>query len=162
LATAQVAREDPLAFAVAHRGRQPVERGVKLALPSGFDAVEADQIRHPSLPVLAGWLDTQALRGGHLVQLVVVEGAPPDGGSALFSRAPALAHELVIRTDAESPPAFDGLASYTLLRNGEPVARMIERPLGDRTLLLIAAPLEALDQGAELYAAIVRDAARVE
>lgn len=156
-AAVKVTREDPLGFAAAHRDQRPIERGVRLALPASFAQVHArEDRRHPALPVFPGWLDTQALRGGHLVELVVVEGsfkkAADQPGAALFALEPALAHELVIRPD-------DG-GGYTLQRNGEAIARVLERDLGDRTLLLIAAPPSALDQAAPLYEAILADAAR--
>ncbi|MDC0671198.1 rhomboid family intramembrane serine protease [Nannocystis radixulma] len=157
-AAAQVAREDPIAFAVAHRERRVVEHGVALALPASFEHVDAGERRHPLLPVFAGWLDTQALRGGHLVQFVVVEDAPAEG-SALFVLAPNLAHELVVRPEAAPAPAFAGFANYTLQRNGEAIARVVERRLGTRALLLLAAPEAALDPAPELYAAILGDAA---
>jgi membrane associated rhomboid family serine protease len=156
----QVAREDPIAFALAHRDRRVVEHGVALALPASFERVEADQLRHPLLRVFSGWLDTQALRGGHLIQLVVVEAAPAEGSSALFELDPSLARELVIRPEDAPAPAFGpGLTHSTLQRNGEPIARVVERRLGDRTLLLLAAPPAALEPAAGLYAAILGDAA---
>lgn len=151
-AAVKVTREDPIAFARAHRDVRPVEQGVQLALPASFEQVPTRiEHLHPALPVFPGWLDTQALRGGHLVELVVVEGAHPPDGAALFALDPALAHELVVRPE-------DG--GYTLQRNGETVARVHERGLGDRTLLLIAAPPEALDQADSLYRELLADAAR--
>ena len=48
----------------------------------------------------------------------------------------------------------------TLQRNGEAVARVIERPLapGGPTVVLVAAPPEAFEQAPQLYAPIVADA----
>lgn len=159
LAAAQVAREDPIAFTAAHRDRRAVERGVVLALPASFERVEADQRRYPLLQVFEGWLDTQALRGGHLVEFVVVDD-PPAEGSALFKLAPALALELVIRPEDAPAPAFAAFANYTLQRNGESVARVVERRLDGRAVLLLAAPPTALDPAPGLYSAILADATR--
>lgn len=154
-AAAQVTREDPLAFALAHRDLERVEHGVALALPASFEPIPTRQDHlHPALPVFPGWLDTQALRGGHLVQLVVAEGAHKAEGDALFALDPALAHELVVRPDERG--------GVTLQRNGETIARAQGRDLGDRTLLLIAAPPEALDQAGALYQAILDDARRAD
>lgn len=158
LAAVKVAREDPIAFAAAHRDHPAVEGGVALALPASFERVEADARRHPAMRVFPGWLDGQALRGGHLVEFLVAEGLTDADGPALFALDPTLARELVIRPEDDPAPAFAGFANYTLQRNGEPIARLIERRLGDRALLLLAAPPSALDQAAELYAAILSDA----
>lgn len=168
VAGVRVAREDPVGFAAAHRDRRPLERGVRLSLPASFEPVRAvGERRHPAMPVFPGWIDTQALRGGHLVELVVVEAAAPPEGSALFVLDPALAHELVVRHDGAAPPGFGetlegSLTSYTLQRNGEAAARVVERRLGEAgpTLVLLAAPPAALEQAPGLYARIVADAAR--
>nr|WP_276603414.1 rhomboid family intramembrane serine protease [Nannocystis pusilla] len=158
LGAVQVAREDPIAFAAAHRDRRVSENGVALALPASFERVEAEDRRHPLLKVFPGWLDTQALRGGYLVQFVVVPDAPAEG-SALFALAPALARELVIRPEDAPAPAFAGFVNYTLQRNGETIARVVERRLGDHAVLLLAAPASALDPAPALYSAILGDAA---
>lgn len=161
LGAVQVAREDPIAFAAAHRDRRVSENGVALALPASFERVEADDRRHPLLKVFPGWLDTQALRGGYLVQFVVVPDAQAEG-SALFALAPALARELVIRPEDAPAPAFAGFVNYTLQRNGETIARVVERRLGDHAVLLLAAPASALDPAPALYSAILGDAALAE
>lgn len=158
LGVVQVTREDPIAFAAAHRDRRVSDNGVALALPASFERVEADDRRHPLLKVFPGWLDTQALRGGYLVQFVVVPDAPAEG-SALFALAPALAHELVIRPEDAPAPAFAGFVNYTLQRNGETIARVVERRLGAHAMLLLAAPATALDPAPALYSAILGDAA---
>ncbi|MDC0719468.1 rhomboid family intramembrane serine protease [Nannocystis bainbridge] len=161
LGAVQVSREDPIAFAAAHRELRVVENGVALALPTSFERVEAGERRHPLLQVFPGWLDTQALRGGHLVEFVVVPDAPAEG-SALFVLAPALAHELVLRPEADPEAAFAGFTNYTLQRNGETIARLVERRLGDHAVLLLAAPAAALDPAAALYSAILGDAVRAD
>ncbi|WP_434415475.1 rhomboid family intramembrane serine protease [Nannocystis pusilla] len=158
LGVVQVTREDPIAFAAAHRDRRVSENGVALALPASFERVEADDRRHPLLKVFPGWLDTQALRGGYLVQFVVVPDAPAEG-SALFALAPSLARELVIRPEDAPAPAFADFVNYTLQRNGETIARVVERRLGDHAVLLLAAPATALDPAPALYSAILGDAA---
>nr|WP_276600028.1 MULTISPECIES: rhomboid family intramembrane serine protease [unclassified Nannocystis] len=158
LGVVQVTREDPIAFAAAHRDLRVNENGVALALPASFERVEADDRRHPLLKVFPGWLDTQALRGGYLVQFVVVPDAPAEG-SALFVLAPTLARELVIRPEDAPAPAFADFVNYTLQRNGETIARVVERRLGDHAVLLLAAPAAALDPALALYSAILGDAA---
>lgn len=159
-AAARVPREDPIGHARAHRDLRPVEHGVRLALPTSFEQVHAvGERRHPLVPVFAGFLDTQALRAGYLVEVIVAEGPPKDGESALFRLDAKLAHELVVRPDGDAPPALREFGGYTLQRNGESIARVVERTVGERTVLLLAAPPSALDQAPELYAAILADAA---
>jgi membrane associated rhomboid family serine protease len=153
----KVAREDPTGFALAHRERHPTDNGVRLSLPASFEAVAAGAVYHPAVPVFASWLDRQALRGGHVVQLTVVEGSFPADGSAFFALDPALSRELVAVPDPSH--VLGEFTEYTLQRNGETVARVVERPVGDRTVLLIATPPSALEQAPELYAAILADAA---
>ncbi|HEY0133585.1 MAG TPA: hypothetical protein VGB85_05880, partial [Nannocystis sp.] len=135
----------------------------------------AGERRHALLPVYQGWLDAQALRGGALVQIMVVEGNHDAGGagssgSALFRVDPGLLRELAVRDDAElsadaraTLDAGGPWSTYTLQRNGDAVARVIERPLspGGPTVVLVAAPPLAFEQAPALYARIVADAQRV-
>ena len=165
----RVAQEDPIGFAAAHRDQAVRERGVALALPLSFARVgTAGERRHPLMPVYQGWLDVQALRGGALVQVMVLEGGTAAGTSALFRIDPGLLRELAIREDGEigaGPRALLDAAgpwsTYTLQRNGEAVARVIERPLapGGPTVVLVAAPPTALEQAPGLYVSLVADAA---
>lgn len=165
----RVAREDPIGFAAAHRDQAVRERGVALALPLSFARVgTAGERRHPLMPVYQGWLDVQALRGGALVQVMVLDGGTTAGTSALFRLDPGLLRELAIREDGEigagSRAQLDAAgpwSTYTLQRNGEAVARVIERPLapGGPTVVLVAAPPTALDQAPGLYVPLVADAA---
>jgi hypothetical protein len=181
-ATYQVAQEDPIGFAADHRERQAPVFGVSLALPRSFAPVSAaGQRQHPLLPVFQGWIDTQALRGGALVQALVIEGGPMPGGSALFRIDAGLQRELVVREDAAIPEAARAVLdsamtgwslylpgeapawkTYTLQRNGEAVARVIERAFGavGPTVLLVVAPASAHEQAPGLYAQIVADASR--
>ena len=48
--------------------------------------------------------------------------------------------------------------SYLVQRNGQAVARVVERPLGERTVALVAAPPEALALAPVLYASILVEA----
>ncbi|MBA3545848.1 MAG: hypothetical protein H0T76_05135, partial [Nannocystis sp.] len=171
VAAYRVAQEDPIGFALAHRDQAARERGAGLALPLSFTRVgAAGERRHVLMPVYQGWLDVQALRGGAMVQVMVVQGGTATGTSALFRVDPGLLRELAIRDDAEigdeARALLDRLAgaggwsTYTLQRNGEAVARVIERPLapGGPTVVLVAAPPAAFEQAPELYARIVAEA----
>lgn len=155
-----VSREDPIAYALAHRLERPLQHEVRLALPLSFEPVRAvGERRHPALPVLPGFVDVEALRLGHLIQVLVATDAPDDG-TAIFRLDESLARSLVVRRDDAAPAPLDAFPSYTLQLNGEAVARVVERGLGDRRVLLLAAPPEALEQAPELYAAILADARR--
>lgn len=168
VAAVQVGREDPIGFAVHHRETRPPERGVTLTLPRSFERVSTGgERRHPLLPVYQGWIDMQALRGGALVQVMVLEGGATPQASALIRLDPQLERELVIREDAAVDPAVRAIldasgawSTYTLQRNGESVARVIERQLGavGPTVVLVVAPGLAIDQAPGLYAQIVADA----
>jgi hypothetical protein len=111
----------------------------------------------------------QALRGGALVQVMVLEGGSSPQSSALIRLDPQLSRELVVREDAgldagsrAALAGVEGLSTYTLQRNGVAVGRVIERSFGavGPTVVLVAAPGEALEQAPRLYAQIVADAAR--
>lgn len=169
----RVAQEDPIGFALANREARPAERGVVVTLPQSFERVgAAGERRHALLPVYQGWLDAQALRGGALVQVLVVEGTSAAGGSALFRVDPGLVRELVVRTgdelsgeareiaDTSGAGVAGAWTTYVLLRNGEAVARVIERRLGEAgpTVVLVAAPPLAFEQAPGLYARLVADA----
>jgi len=170
VAAYRVAQEDPIGFALAHREARPAERGAVLVLPQSFERVgAAGERRHVLLPVYQGWIDAQALRGGALVQVLVVEGPASAGSSALFRVDPGLLRELVVREDdtvsAEARTLLDAAgpwSTYTLQRNGEAVARVIERPLtpAGPTVVLVAAPPLAFEQAPSLYARLVADAQR--
>ncbi len=169
VAAYRVAQEDPIGFAVAHRDQAVRERGAGLALPLSFTRVgAAGERRHALMPVYQGWLDVQALRGGALVQVMVVQSGSTAGTSALFRVDPGLLRELAIREDEEIGDEARALlraggewSTYTLQRNGEAVARVIERPLapGGPTVVLVAAPPAAFEQAPQLYARIVAEAA---
>lgn len=169
----RVGQEDPIGFALVHREPRPAERGAIVALPQSFERVgAAGERRHASLAVYQGWIDAQALRGGALVQIMVVEGVGSSGSSALFRVDPGLLRELTIRSDDGLDPAAREIvagasgswSTYTLQRNGEAVARVIERRLAESgpTVLLLAAPPLALDQAPTLYARVVADAVLAE
>lgn len=169
VAAVQVGQEDPIGFAAHHVERKPPEFGVSLQLPHSFESVTGtEERRHSLLPVYKGWLDMQALRGGALVQVLVLEGGSLPGSSALFRLDPGLERELVVRADEGIPEASraalgagaPGWTTYTLQRNGEAVARVIERPFGavGPTVVLVVAPAEAIAQAPGLYAQIVAGA----
>ena len=171
VAAYRVTQEDPIGFALAHREPRPAERGAVLALPHSFERVgAAGERRHALLPVYQGWIDAQALRGGALVQIMVVEGPAGAGSSALFRVDPGLLRELAVREDGtvstEARTLLDAAgpwSTYTLQRNGEAVARVIERPLTPEgpTVVFVAAPPLAFEQAPHMYARLVADAALI-
>jgi len=166
-----VAFEDSQAFALEHR---VVRRagGVRLTVPLRMTVVgeRADAASGP-WPIYPGLHDGLAQRVGDRVQVLVLPSADADERSALLRIDDALTHELIER--AEPPPeawltayrrvAPEGaearLRSTVVRRNGQDVGVIIERALpGDITVVLVAAPAEALEHDAMLYATVLADA----
>lgn len=168
---AQVAGEDITAYLEARRDVEVREGGVRLGVPASFVRQEAGEALGPGvLPRYAGLRDAVALRGGELVQLVVVDVAGSglaDDAAAIFAVDPALAHEVTLRHDEAAPPALAAALdatgapwrAYTLVRDGEVLAAVVERALGPRRVVLIASPASALAGSPVLYARILADAA---
>ncbi len=172
VAAYRVAQEDPIAFALAHRETRPLERRVGFVLPRSFERVgAAGERKHFLMKVYQGWIDAQALRGGALVQLIAAEGPLTAGSSVLFRVDPGLVRELAVREDGGIGEAarvvLDGArgvwSTYTLQRNGEAVARVIERSLTATgpTVVFVAAPPMAFDQAPEMYARLIAGAQHV-
>ncbi|MCH9684882.1 MAG: rhomboid family intramembrane serine protease [Deltaproteobacteria bacterium] len=174
-AVAMVAMSDP--HAVAMQQRRPLSaRGIELSVPQQFVVVNEVQPADGAVwPLQPGLHDALAQRVGHRVQLLVTAAAGQGEPSALLRIDPALGHAL-IEVEGEAPAAWeeayreragaDGLAALritTLRRNGEDVALVIERSLeavpGADCVVLVASPPAALAHDAELYAAILGDAA---
>ena len=86
----------------------------------------------------------------------------PDG--VIFTLDPALRRAVDVREDHGLPEQFtarmgaEEFRSYLVQRNGQAVARVVERPLGERTVALVAAPPEALALAPVLYASILVEA----
>lgn len=148
--------------------------GVQFDVPSIFGVVDEAGARRPSagIPTLPGLVDRLARQVGDHVQVVVVPNAER---SALLRAVPELARDfdeipgeppasfaeayVAALGDTASPPP---LRTTRLRRNGEDEAIVIERAFGDDdgdpALVLIAAPVSALDHGTALYAAILAGA----
>ncbi|MEM9456306.1 MAG: rhomboid family intramembrane serine protease [Myxococcota bacterium] len=174
-AVGMVATEDPQAF--AYGDRRPLRaEGVVLEVPSRFAVVtEADPEPVGPWPVFPGLHDQLAQRVGDRVQvLVTASPQEPDEPSALLRIDDALTRELVERA-APPPPrwqqayreiagdeALGALRSTVVRRNGDDLGVVIERPLpgGEVSVVLLAAPIDALEHDADLYAAVLADAHR--
>ncbi|MEZ4429180.1 MAG: rhomboid family intramembrane serine protease, partial [Nannocystaceae bacterium] len=167
VATFKVAREDVEVFLLAHRDRALEQDGVAFQTPWSFTATAAGDGLDGGLPLYAGLVDSEALRAGSQLQYVVA----PKGAAAepaIFALDPSLRLEAGVRVDDELPPrvaeilsAAPGSWSSALIqRNGELIARVIERTLPDGPrVLLISAPPDAFEVTAELHARILADAA---
>jgi hypothetical protein len=110
---------------------------------------------------------------GHRVQLLVTPSvADPEAPSALLRVAPELSRALVEVPEPTLPAAFGAaweqasagsaeapLRSTLLRRNGHDVGLVLERSLDPGvSVVLLAAPPEALDHDAALYATILAQA----
>lgn len=166
----QVAREDIPGYIALRRPTLTIYNGLLLRLPITILNPPPGPALPGALPSYPGLRDELALRGGDLVQLVVLEArerAPDE--PAIFELDPDLAREASLRPSPALPPVYRAALdaapgawrSYTLTRDGESIAQIIERtpkPGGAR-LLLIASPARALTFTPALYAAILADAA---
>lgn len=188
LAALQVAREDIEAFVVSRREAAQLP-GVVVSLPSSFATTARRDVPHLALPVHAGRVDTIALRGGNLVQIIsaptvagsnadaeVADQSPAASTCALLRVHPQLRRELTVLdapplpsqfaeayADIAGPEAQAELTLSSLRRNGQTVGLVIERTVGAgptaRAVALVAAPAEAVEHAPRLYAAILADAA---
>ncbi len=166
-----VALEDSQAFALEHRVPRRAG-GVHLTVPLRMTVVdELDDAPLGPWPVYPGLHDGLAQRVGDRVQVLVLPSADADAPSALLRIDDALTHELIER-DAPPPEAWlaayrevapegaeERLRSTVVRRNGVDVGVIIERSLpGEDSVVLLAAPPEALEHDPMLYATIVADA----
>jgi hypothetical protein len=159
-------REDPQTFLVSRREVHDAG-GVTVRLPSTIVATPARRDPYLAVPIAAGFIDALALRAGDLLALQV--GATKDGEALPLVLDPTLRRE-VDAVPAEVPAAFvrrfvarggaaDSLRAFHLRRNGEDVAIVVQRSLGNDTAIAwIAAPPAALVRTPELHAAILADA----
>jgi len=172
----QVALDDPRAYALEHRIPRRAA-GVRLLVPQRFAVIDerSDPLGGP-WPLYPGLHDTLAQRVGHRVQVLVLPSAGEgDERSALLRVDETLARELVERP-APLPEAWpraagegegegsaglaeEALRTTVLRRNGQDVGLTIERPLpGGMSVVLVAAPADALASDASLHAAVLADA----
>ncbi len=168
LGAVQLAREDAEAFLVARR-TQATASGAAVRLPSTIVATEPRGAAHLPLPIPAGFVDALALRTGDLISLQI--GTVDDGEVLPLALDPALRRQLDARV-ADVPVAFARryaahggeapLHAFHLRRNGEDVALVVQRSLGDGLAIAwVAAPPQALSRTPDLHAAILADATRV-
>jgi hypothetical protein len=117
------------------------------------------------LPIVEGYVDAIALRGGATVQ-VLTEAAPPTETAepVLLRRAPQLRNGLTLVEDVALPPSLrsaleqggvdpDRVRTFSLRGNAQEVGLVVERRVGGRLVSLSAAPPQALGQAAGVYAA---------
>jgi membrane associated rhomboid family serine protease len=166
--------EDPEGYLVDHRAQRCELGGVELHTPIGLAPMSLDRDVPFALPVLDGLLDTLELRDGSLVQLGVARGeAVTSQELAIFGAVEELDHEVSLTAVGPLPEPFAELIADDpegrwragdLWRNGERVARVIERrlevPEGEQpaAVYLVASPAGALDHEPAIYAAILREA----
>jgi membrane associated rhomboid family serine protease len=169
--------EDSERAVIDHRSQTCEVAGVELHTPMWFAEQTLDRDAPFELPIVDGLVDTLELRDGSLVQLSVVRSeastseAEPKLGSELLAEfgvtaAASLPEPIAaaIAKDGQHWRAFD------LWRNGERVARVIERDLPampsmpaqvPATVVLLATPATAIEHAPELWLAILADAERV-
>jgi membrane associated rhomboid family serine protease len=163
--------EDPEAYLVDHRAQRCAVAGVVVRTPIGVVPMTLDREVPFELPVVDGLLDTLELRDGQLVQLAVYAGTPSPEQPALFAMLEGLDGELSATAPGPLPEPFTeriaadpSWRAFDLWRNGVRVGRVVERQLdggpeqGAATVMLLASPAEAIEHGAAVYAAILREA----
>jgi membrane associated rhomboid family serine protease len=174
VAAVRVVAEDPQTYLVDHRVQRCEVDGVVVHTPSDLVPMWLDRDVPFELPIFDGLLDTLELRDGSLVQLAVVRGSAASSESlAVFGLAEGLEREFSVTAAGPLPEPFAELIAADaqghwrtadLWRNGERVARVIERrldvPAGREaaTISLIAAPPEAMAHAPAIHAAILREA----
>jgi len=174
-ALVEVASEDVEGFALAHRDRQIDHEGVRFRVPRSFSRREPGPRDSTAIGAQAGLFDDLEARTGVLLQFVVVKPDPVDDEvtsdePVLFLADPKLTRALDATGLTELPAALlaafgpdPPLRAFALRRNGVTVAQVVERELSPGlTVVLMAAPAEALTHAPGLYGAILADAAPVE
>ncbi len=171
---------DPERELVEHRAQTCTVEGVELRTPIGYTQMRLDREVPFELPIVDGLLDPLELRDGSLAQLAVVRGAASEPSAdpealdqlALFREIEGLDSELGVTMAGPLPEPFaarladDGQRwrARDLWRNGELVARVVERDLPvepgqePATVVLLVTPASALGHAAELWAGILADA----
>jgi membrane associated rhomboid family serine protease len=178
VAAVWVAGEDPQTYLVDHRVQRCEVAGVIVDTPSELVPRRLDRDVGFALPIVDGLVDTLELRDGSLVQLAVVRGAGASGDTlAMFGLVDGIERELSVTAAGPLPEPFAELLaadadarwrSADLWRNGERVARVVERRLDvpegreAATISLIASPPGAIEHAPTIYAAILREATLAE
>ncbi len=165
LAMAQVGREDVEGYSLLHREQTVDVEGVVFRLPAGFAELENAADDPVDMGEAGGWSDLQARRAGGQV-VGVVAPLPVEGPSLPLYLHPQLKYQMSPRRDDAVPAqvgeildAVDGeWSTHVLQRNGDPVARVLERTVHDRRVAIIIAPTAALDRAPRLYATILAEA----
>ena len=175
--------ETPQAQLSAQRDQRCTIDSMVLRTPLTHAPVSLDRQAPYLVPVIDGLVDSLELRAGGLVQIGATTQAAGSEGLALFDVVEGLEHELSVTAAGAMPEPYaallaqQGIAerggaeqgaatwrSADLWRNGERVARVVERrlapgPTGEVAVVyLVASPASAIHHGAELHAAILADA----
>lgn len=174
VAAVLVLGEDPQTYLVDHRTQRCEVAGVVVHTPSDLVPKRLDREVGFPFPIVDGLLDTLELRDGSLVQLAVVRGTAASGEAlAVFGLVDGLEREYSVTAAGPLPEPFAELLAADadarwraadLWRNGERVARVIERrldvPAGREaaTISLIASPPGAIEHAPAIHAAILREA----
>jgi hypothetical protein len=174
VAAVVVVREDPQAYLVDHRVQRCEVAGVIVETPSELVPRRLDRDAGFAVPIVDGLVDTLELRDGSLVQLAVVRGTSASADTlAVFGLVEGLEREVAVTAAGPLPEPFVELLAADadarwraadLWRNGERVARVIERKLDvppgreAATISLIASPPGAIEHAPMIYAAILRGA----
>ncbi len=158
---AGVVREDVGRFLAGNRDSEVVMGNVTFKVSPHVSEVEAGTFPPVRVPVYAGLADRLAARTGTLVQLVVVSGAPKEG-SALLHLDPDLGREASIVEREDVPETVRAISPdarfWQLRRNGEAVADLFERRVGEDAVLMVVAPPRAGYAEADLMATIWAEA----
>lgn len=174
VAAVSIVGEDPQTYLVDHRVQRCEVAGVVVDTPSNLAPRRLDREVGFGVPIIDGLVDTLELRDGSLVQLAVVRGTSASGDAlAVFGLVDGLERELSVTAAGPLPEPFVELLAADadarwraadLWRNGERVARVIERRLDvpdgreAATISLIASPPGAMEHAPAIYAAILREA----
>lgn len=164
---AQLGREDAETFLVARR--EPVTTdGVVLRLPNTIEATGPRSGPQFAFAISPGYLDMLALRASDVLALQVGQS---DATQPLPMVTDPTLHRELDAIGTVVPQAFarryaahggdiDHLSAFHLRRDGEDVALVVQRELGDgRVVAWVAAPPAALTRTPNLHAAILADAA---
>jgi hypothetical protein len=156
LAVRNVAREDAEAYLMAHRDTRLVLAGLEFDAPRSMGLVEAGRVTGLDLPVHEGIADAAEARAGRLVQFLVASG--PADGQALLRLDPSLATTADLVELSGHHHAFAAadrnVRAVAVRRNGEHIAVVYERAVGDQVALAVFSPPEASLGAPRLWASV--------